>query len=75
MLLFSFVMNAFPRTISGFIHYDIVSIATDVFLTKRDSARSRLERTNTEMAQCKMWGNVCCSKDFVSLLFFFYLPV
>lgn len=34
------------------------------FSKERDSARSRLKRTNTEMAQCKMWDSVCCSKDF-----------
>lgn len=37
------------------------------FSKERDSARSRLKRTNTEMAQCKMWDNVCCSKDFFFL--------
>lgn len=26
-----FIMNAFPRTVSGFTHYDIVSMATNVF--------------------------------------------
>lgn len=26
-----FIMNAFPRTVNGFTHYDIVSMATNVF--------------------------------------------
>lgn len=41
------------------------------FSKDRVCARSRLKRTNTEVAQCKMWGTVCCSKG----VFFFFPPL